>query len=382
MKKFHRNLNIMSLFTAVLLVGIIMFWPTFINIAITNIILNGIILGVTIFGIGLCFVNMFRLLPEYKWLHAYFDAKPTNGFVPKLLRPVAMALHNRHMHVNTSTLTQLLELVTIRIDDERENVRYITNTLIFLGLLGTFWGLILTVGGFADLIMNLDFADEDILQNMQIGLSGPLTGMATAFTSSLLGLAGSLAVGFLGLQLQFAQNTVYQDLSDYMTKYILEKPTNTPKIVEIATKAPVNANVYTKITDIYNAFVDADYEIKDLIRIDGKYPAVIAIGTNEQLFLGTVNLDEDVLQDTLKRIELCFADTLDGIKIHTRILCVDGTKSGTGNDIIHFATTDSLTKYISQHQNTAPKTHEDKADFEAYSEYIGVVIEYLFKPQK
>ncbi len=372
----------MSLFTAVLLVGIIMFWPTFINIAITNIILNGIILGVTIFGIGLCFVDMFRLLPEYRWLHAYFDAKPTNGFVPKLLRPVAMALHNRHIRINTTTLTQLLELVTIRIDDERENVRYITNTLIFLGLLGTFWGLILTVGGFADLIMNLDFADEDILQNMQIGLSGPLTGMATAFTSSLLGLAGSLAVGFLGLQLQFAQNTVYQDLSDYMTKYILENPTSTPKVAEIADKAPVNANVYTKITDIYNAFVDAGYEIKDLIRIDGKYPAVIAIGANEQLFLGTVNLDEDILQDTLKRIELCFADTLDKIKIHTRILCVDGTKSGMGGNIIHFATTDSLAKYILQHQNTTPKTREERADFASYSEYIGVVIEYLFKPQK
>ena len=382
MQKFHRNLNIMSLFTAALLVGIIMFWPAFISIALTNIILNGVILGTTIFGIGLCFVNMFHLLPEYRWLHAYFDARPTNGFIPKLLRPVAMALHNRHMHINTTTLTQLLELVTIRIDDERENVRYITNTLIFLGLLGTFWGLILTVGGFADLIMNLDFANEDILQNMQNGLSGPLTGMATAFTSSLLGLAGSLAVGFLGLQLQFAQNTVYQDLSDYLTKYVLENPTVTTKIAEIADKAPVSANIYTKITDIYNAFVESGYEIKDLIRVDGKYPAVIAIGANEKLFVGTVNLDEEILENTLKRIELCFADTLDGIKINTKILCVDGTKSDTGENIVHFASTDSLAKYISQHKNVMPQTRTDKEDFDAYSEYIGTVIEYLFKPQK
>ena len=168
----------------------------------------------------------------------------------------------------------------------------------------------------------------------------------------------------------------------YMTKYILENPTNTPKLAEIAEKAPVNANIYTKITDVYNAFVDAGYEIKDLIRINGKHPAVVAIGTHEQMFLGTVNLDEEILQNTLKRIELCFADTLDGIRIRTRILCVDGTKSGIGEDIIHFATTDSLAKYISQHQNVAPETQEDKADFDAYSEYIGAVIEYLFKPQK
>ena len=70
MKKFHRNLNIMSIFTALLLVGILLFWHTFMNIAVSNILLNGIIIGTTIFGIGLCFVNIFNLLPEYKWLHA------------------------------------------------------------------------------------------------------------------------------------------------------------------------------------------------------------------------------------------------------------------------------------------------------------------------
>ena len=133
MKKFHRNLNIMSLFTAALLVVVLLFWRTVMNIAVSNVLLNGIIIGTTIFGIGLCFVNIFKLLPEYKWLHAYFDGRAVSGFVPTLLRPVALALRNRHAHINTATLTDLLDLVSIRIEDERDSVRYVTNTLIFLG---------------------------------------------------------------------------------------------------------------------------------------------------------------------------------------------------------------------------------------------------------
>ena len=190
MKKFHRNLNIMSLFTAGLLVVLLLFWRTFLNIAISNIFLNGIIIGTTIFGIGLCFVNIFRLLPEYKWLHAYFDGHANSGFVPKLLRPVALALRNRHAHIDTSTLTDLLDLVFIRIEDERDSVRYVTNTLIFLGLLGTFWGLILTVGGFAELLMGLDFDDAAVLQNMQTGMALPLSGMATPLSGMVTPLSG------------------------------------------------------------------------------------------------------------------------------------------------------------------------------------------------
>ena len=110
-------------------------------------------------------------------------------------------------------------MIQLRFDDARESVRYITNTLIFLGLLGTFWGLIITVGGFADLISNLNFNDESVLQAMQAGLAGPLSGMATAFTSSLMGLAGSLIIGFLGLQVQSAQNAIFRELEDYLASH-------------------------------------------------------------------------------------------------------------------------------------------------------------------
>ena len=382
MRKFHKNLNIMSLFTAVVLITVLLFWKTFLNIAVTNILLNGIIIGTTLFGIGLCFVNIFKLLPEYKWLHAYFDGRADYGYSPTLLKPVAFALQNRHYKITTSNLTELLDLVALRIEDERDNIRYISNTLIFLGLLGTFWGLILTVGGFADLIFSLNFDDPNVLQTMQYNLATPLSGMATAFTSSLLGLAGSLVVGFLGLQLQFAQNTIFQDLSDFMSKYIVQTPEDNQAIVKLTESAPVTDAVYKKISTVYEAFLDSGYEIKDLIRLDGKTPAVVALGNHEKLFIGTANLDNEVLENVYKRLELCFADTLEGVKIETKILCVSGKDSSTSGHIVQFASAEKLAKYLSQHKNVLPKTKSEKEDFNAYSEYIGMAIEYLFKTNK
>ena len=379
MKRFHRNLNIMSIFTAVLLGCVIFFWQTFLNIAITNVLLNGIIIGVTIFGIGLCFVNMFELLPEYRWMHAYFDGNVEYGFSPKLLRPISMALHNRHIHITTGTLSELLNLVANRIEDKRDNIRYITNTLIFLGLLGTFWGLIVTVGGFAELLMAIDFDDPNVLQNMQIGMAGPLSGMATAFTSSLLGLAGSLTVGFLGLQLQFAQNTVYNELTDFMSKYVLQNPTTSEHMTKISSKAPVSANVFTMVAEMHDAFVDADYMVRDLIRIDGKYPALVAIGTDEKLFIATTVSDADILENVLKSIDLCFADTLEGVNINTRILCVSGKSFDMDNRIVRFASTDAMHKYLMNHKNAKPTNKQERETFDAYSEYIGTAINYLFK---
>lgn len=218
-KHFHGALNRMTLFTTILIVGVLYFWVDFIAISIANIWLNGIIIGTTLFGIGLCFVLMFGLLPEYKWLHGYTTGRRGLNLPPVLLRPVAQMLSSRPKRISATTLNGFMEMILLRFEDSRESVRYITNTLIFLGLLGTFWGLILTVGGFAELIGNLNFSDETVLQSMQAGLSRPLAGMATAFTSSLLGLGGSLTVGFLGLQVQTAQNMIYHELEDYLASH-------------------------------------------------------------------------------------------------------------------------------------------------------------------
>lgn len=229
--QFHRALNRMAFFTALLVAGLILFYDAFLRVASANILLNGIIIGTTIFGIGLCFVEMFKLLPEYKWARAYFSGKKNAPLPPRLLRPVALVLRARPVRISATTLNGMLDMILTRFEDSRESVRYITNTLVFLGLLGTFWGLILTVGGFADLIGTLNFANESVLQDMQAGLTVPLSGMATAFTSSLMGLAGSLAIGFLGLQVQLAQNAIFREVEDYLSAHTSVATTDTVSTV-------------------------------------------------------------------------------------------------------------------------------------------------------
>ncbi len=236
----------MALFTAFLIAGLILFYDTFLQVAAANVLLNGIIIGTTIFGIGLCFVEMFRLLPEYKWAKAYFSGRKNAPLPPRLLRPVALILRARPLRISATTLNGMLDIILLRFEDSRESIRYITNTLIFLGLLGTFWGLIITVGGFANLISNLNFADESVLTTMQNGLTRPLSGMATAFTSSLMGLAGSLTIGFLGLQVQLAQNGIFRELEDYLSAHTSVATTDTvttilPQINE--TTNELNKNV-------------------------------------------------------------------------------------------------------------------------------------------
>ena len=216
---FNRSLNRMTLFVAFIVAGIVLFFDPFMQIASANVVLNGIIIGTTLFGIGLCFVQIFRLLPENRWLHNYIDGKRGEKLPPRMLRPAALMLSTRPTRISATALNSMLDMILLRFEDQRESVRYITNILIFLGLLGTFWGLLMTVGGFAELISGLDMADETVLESMQLGLARPLAGMATAFTSSILGLGGSLIVGFLGLQIQIVQNAMFNQVEEYFAAH-------------------------------------------------------------------------------------------------------------------------------------------------------------------
>ena len=216
---FHRNLNRMTLFLALIIAGVVLLFDPFMQIATANVILNGTIIGTAIFGIGLCFVQMFRLLPEHRWLYNYMDGKRDGKLPPRVLRPVALMLHSRPARISAAALNSMLDMILLRFEDNRESIRYITNTLIFLGLLGTFWGLLMTVGGFAELISGLDMTDEAVLESMQYGMARPLAGMATAFTSSILGLGGSLIVGFLGLQIQSVQNAMFNEIEEYFAAH-------------------------------------------------------------------------------------------------------------------------------------------------------------------
>ena len=217
--QFHRTLNFMALFVAVVFVIIGIFHVEFMELASTNFVINGIIIGTGLFGIGLCFAEMLRLLPEYKWLSKYTHGQRNMKLPPRILRPIASVLQRRPCRIYADALAGLMDMVANRFDTARESIRYITSTLIFLGLLGTFWGLVTTLGSFGDLIAGLNMNDTDIMTTIQSGLSAPLSGMATAFTSSLLGLGASLIMGFLGHMVGLAQSAIYNELGDYMAAH-------------------------------------------------------------------------------------------------------------------------------------------------------------------
>jgi hypothetical protein len=188
---------------------------------LSNPLLNGLILIVLAIGIFLAFRQVTILFGEVKWVNGFRneDTDITLERQPVLLAPMASILGDRvgRMAISTQAMRSLLESIGMRLDESREISRYLTGLLVFLGLLGTFWGLLLTVGAVGDTIQSLEVTSGNanvIFEDLKAGLEAPLTGMAKAFSSSLFGLAGSLVLGFLDLQAGQAQNRFYNDLED------------------------------------------------------------------------------------------------------------------------------------------------------------------------
>jgi hypothetical protein len=186
--------------------------------------LNGLIFSVALVGILLIFRQVIRLFPEVRWVNSYRYGEPGLEVrrQPVLLAPMATLLGDRlgQRAISTSAMRSLLESIATRLDEARDISRYMTGLLVFLGLLGTFYGLISTVNSVGATIQNLDVGSGTasvIFEDLKSGLQAPLGGMGTAFSSSLFGLAGSLIVGFLDLQAGQAQNRFYLDLEDWLS---------------------------------------------------------------------------------------------------------------------------------------------------------------------
>jgi hypothetical protein len=190
--------------------------------------LNALIIGVLIIGILLAFRQVLRLFPEVAWVNGFRMADPgiTVERPPVLLAPMAAILGDRigRMAVSSLTMRSILDSVAIRLDEARDISRYMTGLLIFLGLLGTFWGLIDTVGSVGGVIKNLRVGGDAsaVFDALKEGLAAPLAGMGISFSSSLFGLAGSLVLGFLDLQTSQAQNRFHTDLEDWLATTVRE----------------------------------------------------------------------------------------------------------------------------------------------------------------
>ena len=185
--------------------------------------LNALIGVVLAVGIILAFRQVIRLYPEVSWVNNFRIADPGLALDrhPKLLAPMAAILGGERtgrMTISQQTMRHLLDSIATRLDEARDISRYMTGLLVFLGLLGTFWGLIETVGSVGKVIDGLKVGGDAgaLFDTLKEGLAAPLGGMGISFSSSLFGLAGSLILGFLDLQSSQAQNRFYTDLEDWL----------------------------------------------------------------------------------------------------------------------------------------------------------------------
>jgi hypothetical protein len=191
--------------------------------------LNALIGGVLLIGIILSFRQVIRLYPEVSWVNNFRISDPGLALDrrPTLLAPMAAILGGERtgrMSISQQTMRHLLDSIATRLDEARDISRYMTGLLVFLGLLGTFWGLIETVGSVGKVIEGLKVGGDSgsLFDTLKEGLAAPLGGMGISFSSSLFGLAGSLILGFLDLQSSQAQNRFYTDLEDWLASTVRE----------------------------------------------------------------------------------------------------------------------------------------------------------------
>jgi hypothetical protein len=197
--------------------------------------LNALIGVVLLIGIVLAFRQVIRLYPEVAWVNNFRIADPGLAIArhPTLLAPMAAILGGERtgrMSISQQTMRHLLDSIATRLDEARDISRYMTGLLVFLGLLGTFWGLIETVGSVGKVIDGLKVGGDAgaLFDTLKGGLAAPLGGMGISFSSSLFGLAGSLILGFLDLQSSQAQNRFYTDLEDWLATTVREYGSDTP----------------------------------------------------------------------------------------------------------------------------------------------------------
>ncbi len=181
--------------------------------------LNGVIVGAAAIGVLIAFGHVTRLFREIAWVNGRTSKKP------RLLAPMARIVGEEgRTPLSPQILRLVLDSVATRLDEGRETSRYLTGLLVFLGLLGTFWGLLETVGSISAVIGSLQSGGETsaLFNDLKTGLARPLAGMSLAFTSSLFGLAGSLVLGFLDLQAGQAQGRFYTELEDRLSADVEE----------------------------------------------------------------------------------------------------------------------------------------------------------------
>ncbi len=220
----RRYLARMTMFLVAVAIAVALLSPTLLQAFQANVILNGLIMAVLLVGIIFVYRQVGLLWPEVKWIETYRRDRQlvSQQPAPRMLAPMAAMLGERKgdLRLSTMSMRSLLDGIGSRLDESNDIARYMIGLLIFLGLLGTFWGLLQTVNSVAGVIGGLSIGSGDMaaaFDDLKRGLQAPLSGMGTAFSSSLFGLGGSLVLGFLELQASQAQNRFYNDLEEWLS---------------------------------------------------------------------------------------------------------------------------------------------------------------------
>ncbi|NVJ71095.1 MAG: flagellar motor protein MotA [Alphaproteobacteria bacterium] len=223
MQKPTKFLTRMTLFAGVVVVLGVLLKGSLIDAFLANAALNGVILGTLVVGAAFAYRRVFDLKPEIEWITAFKrNESASSSITPRLMAPAAALLSAQEeggMRLSTLSMRSVLDGIASRLEESREISRYFTGLLIFLGLLGTFWGLLGTIGAIGQTIKSLTVDGGDMalmFDELKAGLEAPLSGMGTAFSSSLFGLGGSLVLGFLDLQASQAQTRFYNSVEDWL----------------------------------------------------------------------------------------------------------------------------------------------------------------------
>ena len=231
MTRSHRVLVRMVIFLLVIAGAIYLLGRPLIDAFLGNPAVNGLILGILAAGIAYIFRQVLMLGPASDWIDSFRERLSNReltappGPPPRLLAPMARMLGGRQsgrVSLSATSLRTLLDGIASRLDETRETSRYLIGVVIFLGLLGTFYGLLETVRSVGSVIGALNIGGGDLARAfaaLKNGLETPLHGMSTAFSASLFGLASSLVLGFLDLQAGQAQNRFYNDLEEWLSTY-------------------------------------------------------------------------------------------------------------------------------------------------------------------
>ena len=220
-----RQIVFMLVATALVATGAWVIKDTVLGIYHTNPLLNGAIVGTFLLGVVTCFWQVVILVQSVSWIESFVRRAPgtENAQPPRLLVPLAALLRSRgkKMQISNASSRSILESVATRIDEARDFTRYLANLLIFLGLLGTFFGLATSVPAIVETIRSLAPQEGEsgvqVFEKLMSGLESQLGGMGTAFSSSLLGLAGSLVIGLLELFASHGQNRFYRELEEWVS---------------------------------------------------------------------------------------------------------------------------------------------------------------------